>query len=160
MDPTIGAAIIGLAGTVIGAVIPWLLGRQSAARHEAYDKVTGSFGEPQPNEAVGRTIRCSGVVTGLQPGLSLWLAVEGGDLVWPKESTVLPDAANRWSVTIFEDGAIEQFAVSLFVADTRADRRIKKWLEAGRRTGRYSELRGIPGARRLARVDGLRLKTF
>jgi hypothetical protein len=25
------------------------------------------------------------VVTGLQPGLSLWLAVEAGDFLWPKE---------------------------------------------------------------------------
>ena len=159
MDTTIWAAIIGVAGTIIGAVIPWLLGRKSAARNETYDKVTGSFNEPQPNEAVGRTIRCSGVVTGLQPGLNLWLAVEVGDLVWPKESKVLPDEANKWSVTIFEDGVTEQFAVSLFVADTSADRRIREWLEAGRRKGKYSELRGIPGGRRLARVDGLRVKT-
>jgi hypothetical protein len=159
MDTTIWAAIIGVAGTIIGAVIPWLLGRQSSARNETYDKVTGSFNEPQPNETVGRTIRCSGVVTGLQPGLNLWLAVEAADLVWPKETKVLPDDANRWHVTIFEDGATELFAVSLFIADIRADRRIRDWLEAGRRAGKYSELRGIPGARRLARVDGLRLRT-
>ena len=131
----------------------------SAARNEAYDKVTASFNEPQPNEAVGRTIRCAGVVTGLQPGLNLWLAVEVGNLVWPKENKVLPDETNKWCVPIFEDGVTEQFAVSLFVADTSADRRIKEWLEAGRRTGKYSELPGIPGARRLARIDGLRLKT-
>ena len=131
----------------------------SATRNETYDKVTGHFNEPKPNEAVGRTIRCSGIVTGLQPGLNLWLAVEVGDLVWPKENKVLPDEATKWDVPIFEDGVTQQFAVSLFVADTSADRRIKEWLEAGRRSGKYSELRGIPGARRLARVDGLRLKT-
>jgi len=62
-----------------------------AARNEAYDKVTASFTKPQPNQAVGRTFRCSGVVTGLQPGLNLWLAVEAGNLVWPKENKVLPD---------------------------------------------------------------------
>ena len=158
MDTTIWAAFIGVGGTIIGAVIPWLLGRQAAARNETYDKVTGSFGQPRPNGAVGRTIECSGVVTGLQPGLNLWLAVEVGDLVWPKESKVLPDDANKWHVTIFEDGATAQFAVSLFVADMKADRRIREWLEAGRRAGKYSELRGIPGARRLARVDGLRIE--
>jgi hypothetical protein len=132
---------------------------RSEARNEAYDKVAGSFNEPLPNVVVGRTIRCSGVVTGLQPGLNLWLAVEVGNLIWPKETKVLPDDANKWSVPIFEDGVTEQFAVSLFVADASADRRIKEWLEAGRRAGTYSELKGIPGARRLARVDGLRLKT-
>jgi hypothetical protein len=131
----------------------------SAARNEAYDRVAGSFTEPAPHEAVDRTIRCSGVVTGLQPGLTLWLAVEVGGLVWPKETRVLPDDTNAWSVPIFEDGVTEQFAVSLYVADARADRRIKEWLEAGRRAGKYSELPGIPGARRLARVEGLRLKS-
>jgi hypothetical protein len=69
----------------------------------------------------------------------------------------VPDVDNKWSVTIFEDCVTEQFAVSLFVADARADRRIRDWLDAGRRTGKYTELQGIPGARRLARVDGLRL---
>jgi hypothetical protein len=130
-----------------------------ATGNEAYDKVTAGFLEPQPNEAVGRTIQCSGVVSGLQPGLNLWLAVEVGNRVWPKENKVLPDVNNKWCVTIFEDGVTEKFALSLFVADTSADRRIKAWLEAGRRTGTYTELTGIPGARRLARIDGLRLKT-
>jgi hypothetical protein len=106
---------------------------------------------------VGRTIQCSGVVTGLQPGLSLWLAVEAGDFLWPKEGRVLPDAANRWSVPVFEDGMTDEFAVSLYVTDANADGRIRAWLDAGQRTGQFTELRGIPGARRLARVDGLRL---
>ena len=131
---------------------------RSAAANDSYDKVTGSFNEPKSNEAVGRTIQCSGIVSGLQSGLNLWLVVEAGDLLWPKETKVLPNE-DKWCVPIFEDGVTEQFAVSLFVADTSADRRIKEWLEAGRRTGQYSELRGIPGARRLARVDGLRRKT-
>ena len=85
------------------------------------------------------------------------MAVEVGDLVWPKESKVAPDQDNRWSATVFEDGATETFAVALFVADSKVDKRIGKWLEAGRSTGNYAESRGIPGARRIARVDGLRL---
>jgi hypothetical protein len=57
----------------------------------------------------------------------------------------------------FEDGMIDRFAVSLYVTDANADRRIRDWLDAGQRTGKFTELRGIPGARRLARIDGLRL---
>jgi hypothetical protein len=143
---------------LIGRLRTFLQGHfTSGLRSVQYDKVAGSFNEPVANGVVSRTIRCSGDVSGLQPGLSLWLAVEAGGFVWPKESIVLPDATNRWSGPIFEDGVTEQFAVSLFVADANADRRIREWLEAGRRTGSYAELRGIPGARRLARVDGLRL---
>jgi hypothetical protein len=150
-------AIIGAGGTIAAALITALFARQASVRNKSYDNVTGSVSNPQPNETVRRTFQCSGVVTGMQPGLSLWLAVEAGDLVWPKESRVAPGQDNKWSATVFEDGATETFAVSLFVADSKADRRIGKWLEAGRGTGKYSELRGIPGARRIARVDGLRL---
>jgi hypothetical protein len=154
---TFWSAVIGAGGTITAAVITGLLARQSSVRNRSYDKVTGSINDPRPNEAVGRTFKCSGVVTGLQPGLSLWLAVEVGDLVWPKESKVTPDQDNKWSAMVFEDGAAQTFAVALYIADSKVDKRIGKWLEAGRSRGTYSELRGIPGARRLARVDGLRL---
>jgi hypothetical protein len=154
---TIWTAIIGAAATISAAVITGLFARQASLRNKSYDKVTGSIEEPKPSEKVPRTFKCSGLVTGMQPGLRLWLAVEVGDLVWPKESHVAPDKDNKWSATLFEDGATNTFSVALFVGDSRVDRHIRKWLEAGRRTGRYSELRGIPGARRIARVDGLNL---
>jgi len=156
---TIWTAIIGAGGTITAALITGLFARQAFVRNKSYDKVTGSISDPQPDETVRRTFKCSGVVTGMQPGLSLWLAVEVGDLVWPKESKVTPEQDNKWSATVFEDGVTKTFAVALFVADSKADRLIGKWLEAGRSTGNYSELRGIPGARRIARVDGLRLNS-
>lgn len=159
MDSTIGAAIIGSGGAIIAAFIPFLWRmRKTSARNEAYDKVTGSITAPQPEQTVGRTFQCSGTATGMQPGLSLWLAVEAGGLVWPKESKVDPDKDNKWSVTVFEDGSNETFSVALFVMDTEVDKRLRKWLEKGRCNGTYSECKGIPGARRLARVDGLRLE--
>jgi hypothetical protein len=154
---TVWPAIIGAGGTVAAALITAMLTRQASARNKFYDKVTGSITEPQPNAIVSRTFKCSGIVSGMQPGLSLWLLIEAQGFVWPKESKVTPDPDNRWSATVFEDGANEAFGVALFVADSKAEKRIGKWLEAGRATGNYSELKGIPGARRLARVDGLRL---
>ena len=154
---TFWSAVIGAGGTITAALVPAIFARQASVRNKSYDKVTGSISNPQPDEEVRRTFKCSGVVTGMQAGLSLWLAVEVGDLVWPKESKVAPDQDNKWSATVFEDGATETFAIALFVADSKVDRRIGKWLEAGRSSGNYSELKGIPGARRIARVDGLRL---
>jgi hypothetical protein len=150
-------AIIGAVGTIAAALITGLFSRQASVRNKSYDKVTGSISEPQPNDSVPRTLKCSGVATGMQSGLSLWLAVEVGDLVWPKESKLVPDHQNKWSATVFEDGATQSFAIALYLSDSTVDRRIEKWLEAGRSTGTYTDLRGIPGARRIARVDGLRL---
>lgn len=158
MDNSIVAALIGVGGTIVGAAIPLMSGRRSAVRTKAYDQVTGSITEPSRDAVVDRSIPCEGLVLGMQEGMNLWLAVEVGGLVWPKESKVLPGPAGKWTAVVFEDGASERMALSLFVADAKADRRIREWLDAGRRSGTYTELPGIPGARRLARVDGLQLK--
>ena len=157
MDTTIWTAIIGAGGTISGALITALFARQGFVRNRSYDKVTGSINNPQPNETVQRTFNCSGVVTGTQRGLKFWLVVEVGDLMWPKENKVVPNDDNTWNAIVFEDGATETFALALFVADSKANRNIEEWLEAGRSTGNYSELKGIPGARRIARVGGLHL---
>ena len=123
-----------------------------------FDKVKGTIEEPKPKQVVGPTFHCSGTVNGMAPTFSLWLVVEVGNLKWPKENKVVVDQENRWSATIFEDGAANEFSVALFLGNSAVDKRILKWLERGRRTGTYAELKGIPGARRLDRVDKLRLE--
>jgi hypothetical protein len=125
---------------------------------EAFDKVKGTIEDPRSGQVVGPTFQCSGAVSGMDPTLSLWLVVEVGNLKWPKENKAVVDQENRWSATIFEDGAVNEFSVALFLGDSSVDKRILKWLERGRHTGTYSELKGIPGARRLDRVDRLRLE--
>jgi hypothetical protein len=114
--------------------------------------------KPRTNQLVGRTIRCSGIATDVQPQMHLWLAVEAAGLTWPKEGEVFVDKKNRWSGTIFEDGATRKFAVALLIATPEGDRLIREWLEDGRSKGEYAERKGIPGTERLARVDGLRLR--
>src|ERR1039458_4952734 len=108
---TLWSAVIGAGGAITAALVPAIFARQASVRNKSYDKVTGSISNPQPDETVRRTFKCAGVVTGMQPRLSLWLAVELGDLVWPKESKVAPDQDNKWSATVFEDGATETFAI-------------------------------------------------
>lgn len=132
--------------------------RKLTHHSDVFDKVKGTIDDPTPEQPVRPTFQCSGVVTGMDSTLSLWLAVEAGGLVWPKENKVVVDQDNRWSATVFEDGAANEFAVGLYLGDSAVDSWISKWLERGRRTGSYSELKGIPGARRLDRVDGLRLE--
>jgi hypothetical protein len=117
--------------------------------------VTGSIEEPTPNQKVCKTFRCSGVVAGLQEGLSLWLAVEKGVRIWPKESRPVPGTDNKWTVYLFEDGGSDNFSVALFIADQRASKRIQAWLDEGARTGNYVEMKNLQGARRIVRIDGL-----
>ena len=126
------------------------------------DRVKGSISSPSPNTKVQKTTPCSGEATGFQKycGHHLWLVIECGKLKWPKEGEVLVGKDNRWEATVFQDSDNyeERFSLSLYVADPKGDKDIRKWLEAGRRTGSYPGLKGIPGVRRLARIDGLRLK--
>ena len=126
----------------------------------AFDRVDGTIKRPTRGQGVWPTFRCSGVVSGMAPGFNLWLGVEVGGLVWPKENRVVVGRDNKWSATVFEDGAVDEFAVGLFLVDAAVDRWLVKWLERGRRTGNYAELKGIPGerTRRLHRVEGLRLR--
>jgi hypothetical protein len=157
---TLWPAVVGAIGTVIAALIAGLFGlsaRNASVRSNSYDQVSGTINAPESGQMVGRTFECTGKVTGLQQGLRLWLAVEAGSLVWPKESIVAPDRDNAWSATVFEDGGTEAFAVGLYVGDSKVDASIRKWFESGKRTGNYAELKGIPGARRLTRVEDLRL---
>lgn len=86
-----------------------------------------------------------------------WLAVETGGLIWPKEASVLPDEVGRWSAVIREEGSPDMFSVSIWAVSPQGDRRIRDWLDRGRRTDDYPGLSSLPGARRIAQVNGLRL---
>jgi hypothetical protein len=119
-----------------------------------------SIEEPRAGQTVPRrTFECSGRATGIGPGTHLWLAVEVNNHIWPKEREIHLLADGTWKNTVYEDGATDKFAISLFSANADAEKQINQWIEAGKKTGQYAELAGIPGAERIARVDGLRLKS-
>jgi hypothetical protein len=128
-------------------------------RRTSLDWAKGEIGEPKPDQDVEATFCCSGWVDGLGPGSHLWLAVEVEGRIWPKEREVLVEKDGSWKETIYEEGRTPTFSLSLFVADNRANKRIRAWLDKGDETGRYEELRRLPGTRRIARVDGLRRKS-
>jgi hypothetical protein len=129
-----------------------------AKRSDAWDKAKGTIDDPTPGQVVRPTFECSGTVSGMDSALSLWLVVEAGGLVWPKEGKILVDRDGRWSATVFEDGAVSEFAVALYLVDSPVDRAISEWLRHGQETGTYAELKSIPAERRrLFRIDGLRL---
>jgi hypothetical protein len=141
------------------AEIPWvhavtplnLRGRASL------DAVKGQIKFPGSNQTVSRAFDCNGVVTGVGPNIHLWLAVEVGGLKWPKEGQVTPDDDGSWTGPIFEDGATDEFCVSLWAADDKGHKKIQAWLAKGLRTGTYEELKSLPRSRRVARIEGLRL---
>lgn len=121
--------------------------------------LTGSIEEPKPNQTVSRrTFVCKGRVNGVGPQTHLWLAVEANNHIWPKEREVHVLADGTWENTIYEDGATDKFSISLLSATPAAEKQIDDWIEAGKKSGQYAELNGIPAAERIARVDGIKLR--
>ena len=122
------------------------------------DWVKGDITKPQPSHMVHDVIACSGWVEGLGSNLHLWLAVEIKGCIWPKEGEVFVDNDGSWNKTIHEEGVTDAFSLSLFVANKKANRQIRAWLDKCDETGHYSEFRRLPGLRRIARVDDLHRK--
>lgn len=122
------------------------------------DWVKGDITRPQPSDMVPDVIACSGWAEGLGSNLHLWLAVEIKGCIWPKEGEVFVDNDGSWNKTIHEEGVTDSFSLSLFVANKKANRRIRAWLDECDETGHYSEFRRLPGLRRIARVDDLNRK--
>ncbi len=162
MDVAIWAAVIAAIGGIIVALIQ-KYGRGGSAASSptveaSLDRVKGGIDKPIQNQVVARTCRCSGWAREVGPGIYLWLAVEVNGLIWPKEGEIHLDRNKRWETTIFEDGATDQFSLSLLAANEDAHNQILDWFQTGFGTGAYAELRRIAGTRRIDRVDGLRLE--
>jgi hypothetical protein len=127
-------------------------------RHSSLDWVKAEILEPQPNQVVENTFPCSIWVEDFDAGCHLWLAVEIGGRIWPKERELHLEEDSTWKGKISEEGTIDAFSLSLYAANRKANRRIRAWLDRGDAAGEYQELRRIPGTRRIARVDGLHRK--
>ncbi|SMO45188.1 hypothetical protein [Fodinibius sediminis] len=120
------------------------------------DWATGEIAEPHPNQVTKSSIACSGWVEGLGADLHLWLAVEIDNSIWPKEGEIFVDDDGSWYKSIHDVGSEGPFSLSLFVADKKANKRIRAWLDERDQAGDYPELHRFPGLRRIDRVDGLR----
>lgn len=120
------------------------------------DWVQGEISKPHSGQCVEDVISCSGWAEGTGSALHLWLAVEIKGKIWPKEGEIFLDNSGGWRKPIHEEGAPGSFSLSLFVANKKANSRIRAWLDNCDQCGDYTELRRFPGLRRVARVDGLR----
>ncbi len=115
MDPWLIAALIGLAGTIVAALIT-AFGSALAERlknprgpADQLDLLEGSIDAPKPGSHLERTFHCRGRVRGYRRGANLWLVVEKGGRFWPKEGRILPNTkTGKWEATVFEDGVLER----------------------------------------------------
>ena len=163
MDTQITVALIGLAAALVGLVAALVTHSDVLQRFRNWrtasdplDRFTGFIDAPRSGSRVLASFQCRGQVSGHLRGAKLWLVVERGNQLWPKEGEIVPDAkTGRWESTVFEDGARVPFDLSLYAVTELAHERIRRWLEVGRSTGSYPAQTSREGMRRLARVQGL-----
>jgi hypothetical protein len=102
----LNSAAVGVALVFIGAVMVVVtirdvlrsLGQEKSGSEprtlppqEVSRPVTGGIDQPRPGDAIERSCKCAGWAKDLGPDQHLWLAVEAGGFVWPKEGEVHVD---------------------------------------------------------------------
>ena len=123
--------------------------------HSVLDWAKGEINQPTSGQIVDDVISCSGWGECIGSKLHLWLAVEIKGCIWPKEGEIFVNNDGSWSKKIYEEGATDSFSLSLYVANKKAHRKIRTWLDKNAPNNNYSELQRPPGLMRLDRVGDL-----
>lgn len=108
----------------------------------------GGILSPESGKRVPRVFTAEGTLSDIPTDRHIWIAVEIGGLLWPKEPEI-PSQDHYWSQRIAEYGDPPGgwFSLVLFMADTAGNRAIEDWLSTGRSTGDYPGLSYIPATR-------------
>lgn len=160
-NPIAFSATGGIAVFLIVLLLGWTLflrdGRSNRDSDVAFQRASGTISQPSDRAVVTARFDASGTAQNVDEDVYLWLAVEISGRIWPKEGTVSVKTNGRWSAPVFEDGRPDQFGLSLWAANPQANRQLHAWLERGLLRGDFAELQPLPGMKRLARVEGLRV---
>lgn len=105
-------------------------------------EVRGSITIPRENETVSRRIEVKGNLSGLQQGQSVWLAIQIGNLYWPKEPEIIV-SDGEWSAVVYESGSPPggQFSLVLLVVSRKGNKDIEDWINKGNQTGEFPGLK-------------------
>jgi hypothetical protein len=96
----------------------------------------GKIEKPHYNQEVPRLVYIQGTINHLPKSHSLWVAVQKGELFWPKLPKITP-TKSKWASTLFEDGTPPKgrFSVVLLSATPSANEELEKWINDGDYSG-------------------------
>jgi len=119
---------------------------------------SGVINIPADGATVDRHIMAQGRIQSIPPNAWLWLAVEIGELKWPKEPGVFV-SGHFWTGEAYEGGTPPggKLSLCLYVVGKKGHRQVKNWIRDGQRTGSYPGISVIKDAKRLDSVQ-LRLR--
>jgi hypothetical protein len=108
---------------------------------------TGQILSPESGQRVPRAVRVEGTLSDIPTEYHIWLAVQIGNLLWPKEPEI-PSKDYHWSQRIVEgDPPGGRFSLALVMVDSHGQRIIKEWIKDGRSTGDWPGLFDISGTK-------------
>lgn len=122
-------------------------------------KIEGEIIEPAPQDTLGRTFNCSGIVYNPRPEIHFWLVVEsrdeaaGRNLYWPKTEIIPDSQTGKWSIQIYEDGVLQKVSLSLWAVKEQGQERLQKWYDSGSKPDRFPPMTTIEDMVRLHRID-------
>lgn len=145
----ITAALIGVVGALIIAGV-W---------PPHHHRPAGAIESPAAGSRVPREFAVAGSLSNIPGDDHLWLAVQAGNLLYPKEPEVGP-SSDHFSEQVVEGGNPPGGAFSLVLLEVGAagQATVERWLSALRAGDEPPGLRSIPGATTLDAVSNLRLE--
>lgn len=143
--------LLGLVGAIVAALI--IAGKLPPTTPDP----TGSIESPVEGSRVAREFAVSGALSHIREDEHVWIAVQVGNVLYPKEPEVAP--ADHFSEQIVEGGSPPGgwFSVVLLRVEPEGQSTIENWLSALRRDERPPGMRTIPGAQVLDAATNLRL---
>ncbi|HEU4456719.1 MAG TPA: hypothetical protein VFR81_26865 [Longimicrobium sp.] len=114
----------------------------------------GTIDAPAAHQVLPEHFVASGTAEQVGRHVHLWLTLDIGDWIWPKNGRVYLDAG-RWEQRVHDPSA-SGFGLTLWAVTAEADRRLRHWLEEGTRRRNFPGLPPLTGMSELAHVGGLR----
>jgi hypothetical protein len=118
----------------------------------------GKILAPKSGEQVTQEFTVEVSLSAIPPGHHVWIAVQVGNLLWPKDPEV-PAQTQRKTYPIREFGTPgERFSLALLMVDAAGNDQILAWFENGQKTGSYPGFTTVRGSMQLDAVRDLVLK--
>lgn len=146
-------AVIGASGLITAALI------EAGVLFPHHHDPAGSIQTPVEGSRVGREFTVAGRLSNIPAGDHIWLAVQVGNLLYPKEPGIEP-TGERFSEQIVEGGSPPggRFSLLLLRVDEEGQASVESWLSALREGKEPSGLVVVPGSEVLGTVANLHLE--
>jgi len=135
---TIIVALIGSVGLIIAALIgnsqsnnPPVIVNPNGSPPPILQPA-GKIESPKSGDPVSRSFEVKGTLSGIPPDHHVWLAVQIGNLLWPKDPEI-PSQNQYWTQKVAEGGSPPggKFSLVLFMVDAAGNKEIEKWFSDG-----------------------------